>query len=202
MGARGSDWDRLAAGYGRQEPLERAAVAAALRLAAARRDDVLLDVATGTGLVLRMLAELPGRPGRATGVDPSAGMRTRVGPLPGGWTLVEGDAAALPATDASVDVVTCGYLLHLLDASMRETALAEIRRVLRPGGRAVLVTPWSPRAPVRAVLDALAAVAPERLDGLRTLDPRPELAAAGLAARRAVVSRRGYPSLVVLAERG
>ncbi len=195
-------WDANASRYGRQEALEQAVVATVLRLGAPGHDDRLLDVATGTGIVLRTLASRPGsdRPAVAVGVDASARMLGEVGPLPDRWELHQADARALPVEDASVDVVTCSYLLHLLDSADRAAAVRELARVVKPDGRVVVATPWSPRGVVRALLRATAAIAPARLGGLAPLDPVPDLRAAGLVPRtRVVLPHGGYPSVVVLA---
>lgn len=196
-------WDANAATYARQEHLEARAVDALLRLAAPTAGDRLLDVGTGTGLVLRTLAAGGGpAPRSVLGIDRSPGMLARVGPLPHGWELRPGDATDLPVGDGSVDLVTCSYLLHLLSARHLDAALLEIRRVLAPGGRTVVVVPWSPRPTVRAILDGVATAFPARLGGLRCLDPEPALRAAGLPpVRRVALPRGGYPSLVVLAHR-
>ena len=192
-------WDRAAQVYGRQEHLELQAVRHALDLLAPAPGDELLDVATGTGLVLRELAERPDAPRRAVGVDGSPGMLARVGALPAGYATQRGDATALSHRDGAFDVAVAAYLLQVLLPAQRAAALRELRRVVRPGGRVALVTPWSPRAPARAALDVLARAAPDTLRGLATNDPRAELAAAGWRLERAAFLRQGYPSLVVLA---
>lgn len=94
----------------------------------------VLDVATGTGLVLRAL-RARGVGGRLIGVDLAPRMvevaRTH---LPDG-EFFTADAASLPVSDASVDLVTCVTGLQLFpDAA---AAIAEFRRVLRPDGRVV-----------------------------------------------------------------
>lgn len=194
-------WDRAARTYAKQEHLERQAIARALDLAAIEHGDRLLDVATGTGLVLRTLAERPGRPAHAEGVDASAGMLACVGRLPAGWTTRQADARHLPHPDRGLDVVIAAYLLQVLDAADRRAVLAEVRRVLRPGGRFVAVTTWSAQRPATAVLATLAAVAPESLVGLTPHDPREELHPAGLVLERAVALHHGYPSLILRARR-
>lgn len=195
-------WDANAAVYARQEHLEARAVAALLRLAAPADHDRLLDVATGTGLVLRTLAAGGARPATVLGVDRSSGMLERVGPLPAGWTLRAGEATALPVPDDAADLVTCSYLLHLQSPADLAATLREIHRVLAPEGRVVLATPWSARVTVRAASRLVAGIARARLGGLRPLDPTTALVAAGLTPeRRVVLPRGGYPSLVVLARR-
>lgn len=200
-------WDALAARYVLQERLERRAIAAALRLADPGPPDRLVDLATGTGVLLRALATRDRRPAVALGVDRSAGMLSRVGRLPEGWHVIQGDARAVPLPDGHADVVTCTYLLHLLDAEDRARVLREARRLLRaaPGSRLLIVTAWAdPGTPGGRVLSALlrraAQARPTALGGLMPLDPAPELAAAGLAAtHRIALSRGGYSSLVLRA---
>ncbi len=198
-----ADWDVQAGVYDRQLFLERRAVEAALDLAQAGPDDVLLDAGTGTGAVLRALAARPLRPRTAIGVDASARMVDRVPPLPAGWLVQRADARDLPAEDRSVDVAIASYLLHVLEPGARRAALAELRRVLRPGARVVTVTVYVPERrrlrPLGAALETLARLAPERLGSLQPLDPRPDLIDAGFSLERARFTALGYPSLCVAA---
>ncbi|MFL6074731.1 MAG: class I SAM-dependent methyltransferase [Mycobacteriales bacterium] len=102
--------------------------------------EVVLDVGCGTGW---LAAGLRGAAPWATviGVDLSAGMVGRARAA-GAWPLLRGDAQRLPVATASVDVVTCrGVLHHLPDVP---AALAEWRRVLRPGGAVVLCSEPTP----------------------------------------------------------
>lgn len=97
----------------------------------------VLDVATGTGLVVRAIrAQKPQL--RLTGVDISPAMiavaRTAL-PI-AEW--IEADVAALPLADASVDLITCVTALHVLPHV--DEAVAEWRRLLRPNGRVVTAT--------------------------------------------------------------
>lgn len=91
--------------YDWQLPLERTSLAAAIKLADPRPDDVLLDAGTGTGGLLRELARGPRQPRRAFGVDASAAMLDRVGGLPLGWSLETGDARRLHFPDGMFSVV-------------------------------------------------------------------------------------------------
>ena len=198
-------WDRHAARYGRQIRYELRAVWAAAALADAGPGDRVLDVATGTGLMLDVLRVGPAPPRRVLAIDRSPGMLARMSSPPEGWTARVADATVLPLGAGSVDVATVSYLLQLLAPEDRAAVLAELHRVLAPGGRVVTVTPHVARRGIgrlgAGVLDAVAAVAPARLGGLRTHDPRAELAAAGFTVERGVHLRHGYPSLVVLARR-
>ena len=98
---------------------------------AAGPGDHVLDVATGTGSVALELVRRKGC--RVTGLDQSAGMlevaRERLAP---DVDLVEGDADDLPFDAASFDGLTFTYLLRYVDDPA--ATLAELARVVRPGG--------------------------------------------------------------------
>lgn len=100
-------------------------------------DGRVVDVATGTGLVLRAIAARhPGA--RLVGVDLSPGMLAVARAVLPQAHLVQADASALPVAEESVDLVTCVTALHLL--AEPELAFDEWARVLRPGGRLVTAT--------------------------------------------------------------
>lgn len=200
-------WGEHATRYAGQERFEARAIAAALRLADPGPEDRVVDIATGTGLLLRALAARDPRPATATGVDRSAGMLAQVGRLPDDWRVIRGDARCVPLPDGAADVVTCCYLLHVLGMEDRGRVLREARRLLctAPGSRLVIVTVWANPDTIggrmlNRQLHRLAAVGPRRWGGLMPLDPMAELGPAGLVAtHRVVLPRGGYPSLVVRA---
>jgi len=104
---------------------------------------VVLDAGCSTGHLLRDLdADLPAA--ELIGVDlVASGLRKAHEAVPRA-RLMRADVCALPLDDASVDVVVSANLLeHVPDD---RGALREINRVLRPGGRAVLVVPAGPRS--------------------------------------------------------
>lgn len=131
-----SAFDRRATGY------DKSAMHVALAEAVARFATIdgvghVLDVATGTGLVLRSFHARASHL-QLTGVDISPGMLGVARRMLPSADWIEADAAALPVPDASVDLVTCVTALHIIPDI--GGAVAEWRRVLRPGGRLVTAT--------------------------------------------------------------
>jgi ubiquinone/menaquinone biosynthesis C-methylase UbiE len=95
----------------------------------------VLDVGCGTGLLADALAQ---RGARVWGVDASPEMLARARARAGKRVGVKlGRAEALPFKDAWFERAVLRLVVHLVD---RPPALAELARVLRPGGRAVIAT--------------------------------------------------------------
>ena len=125
----------------------RTAVRDALALAPGER---VLDLAAGTATSSAALAATGAR---VVGCDFSLGM-LRVGRRAGyaGVDLVAGDALRLPFADASYDAVTISFGLR--NTADTDAALAELRRVTRPGGRLVVCEFSHPTwGPFRSVYD-------------------------------------------------
>ena len=98
----------------------------------------VVDVGCGGGMDLLLAALHVGPTGRAIGVDMTAEMREQAQAGAGalGLTHVEvrdGDATQLPLDDGSVDAVISNGVLNLVP--LKDRAIAEIARVLKPGGR-------------------------------------------------------------------
>ncbi|HSK33882.1 MAG TPA: methyltransferase domain-containing protein [Propionicimonas sp.] len=111
-------------------------------------DETLLDVGTGAGAVA---AAVHRRGCAVIAVDPEADMLELAGVAAPGAALVRAALPFLPLPDASVDVVVANFVLnHVPDAG---AAMAELRRVLRPGGR-LGASAWPVAAtPLRALWD-------------------------------------------------
>jgi ubiquinone/menaquinone biosynthesis C-methylase UbiE len=109
-----------------------------------------VDVAAGTGKLTRLLAASGAR---VIAVEPLAEMREVLERTAPSAEVLDGTAESLPLEDASADAVTVAQAFHWFDA---EAALAEIARVVRPGGAAALV--WNVRDlgdPIQARFHAL-----------------------------------------------
>lgn len=122
----------------------------ALRRAGVGTGAAVLDTGAGTGAVTLPLQELTGPDGFVVALDPSAGMLAE-GRLRGVTQQVRGVGENLPFPDDTFDFVTMGYALrHVGDLA---TAFAEYRRVLKPGGKVVLLEITRPQNPIgRAIL--------------------------------------------------
>lgn len=114
-----------------------------MRTANLQPGERVLDVACGTGLITRLAAERVGPTGSVTGIDIAPDMIAvaKTVPVPTApvidWRIA--DATALDVPDDSYDVVTCQMGLMFIED--RPRAIAEMRRVLVPGGRLVVNTP-------------------------------------------------------------
>ena len=97
-----------------------------------REGQHILDVACGTGILARFIAERVGADGSVSGVDVNPGMLAVANRIAPGIDWRDGDAEALPYEDDSFDAVLCQFGLMLF--SVPESALQEMKRVLRPGG--------------------------------------------------------------------
>jgi SAM-dependent methyltransferase len=104
-----------------------------------RGDETVLDIGTGTGQYLAPLRERVSH-GRIIAGDLAPGMLRDLAAhgVPGSTQLLSADAEALPLAEASCDAIIASYVLPLVLDLPR--ALAEMSRVLRPGGALLAVT--------------------------------------------------------------
>lgn len=140
-GARHYHWINLVMSFGsgvwyRRDALKRAEVAAGM---------TVLDVCVGTGQVARAALGLVGPTGHVFALDASLGMLVEAGrhvPIP----RIQGRVEELPIRDELADVLTMGYALrHVADLV---ATFREYRRVLRPGGKVVIIEFAKPRSRV------------------------------------------------------
>ncbi len=106
----------------------------------------MLDVACGTGMVTGPASQIVGPGGRVLGLDPSPGMLSEAVRRGRVTWAVQGVAETLPFADDSFDFLSMGFALrHVSDLLV---AFAEYKRVLKPGGRVLIleITPPSSRA--------------------------------------------------------
>ncbi|UFW62773.1 metalloregulator ArsR/SmtB family transcription factor [Rhizobium laguerreae] len=130
-----AEWDELRRLHAADEEVD----AAVIRLLGSQPIDSLLDLGTGTGRILELLSGLYRR---ATGVDASRDMlsvaranldKSRITKA----TVRHADILNLPFEGQNFDLVTIHQVLHFFDQP--EIAIAEAARMLRPGGRLVVI---------------------------------------------------------------
>ncbi|MBY3197962.1 ArsR/SmtB family transcription factor [Rhizobium laguerreae] len=130
-----AEWDELRRLHAADEEVD----AAVIRLLGSQPIDSLLDLGTGTGRILELLSGLYRR---ATGVDASRDMlsvaranldKSRITKA----TVRHADILNLPFEGQDFDLVTIHQVLHFFDQP--DIAIAEAARMLRPGGRLVVI---------------------------------------------------------------
>lgn len=176
-----------------------------LELARVRDGEAVLEVAVGTGLTFEAL--LRANPhGRTAGVDLTPAMlaraerRARRTGLR--FELTPGDAHRLAFPDRSFDLVVNNYMFDLLPEADFAAVLGEMRRVLRPGGRLVLVNMAQGELRRHRFYEWVYRRSPALMGGCRGVSLLPHVSAAGfVAARRERVQQAGFPSELIYAER-
>ena len=108
----------------------------------------VLDLGCGTGAVARLIAARLGPNGTVIGVDGSPAMLKVAGRRCSDPRIHfrHANARELPLEDQSVDCAVATLVLHELDDDTRPVAVAEVYRVLRPGGRFLVVDFASPES--------------------------------------------------------
>lgn len=166
-------WDRIRSMHAPEAEVE----AKIRELLGTRRIGSLLDVGTGTGRMLELMAD---RADRLLGIDASAAMLgvARANLAKAGIRnarVAQDDVYALSLDPDSFDVVIIHQVLHYLDDPAR--AVVEAARTLRPGGR-LLVVDFAPHA-----LEQLRTEAQHRRLGIGRVEMADWLRAAGLETR-------------------
>ena len=188
-------WEKIA---------ERQPTELALELASVQSGENVLEVAVGPGNALERLARTH-RGGKMIGVDLTPSLLRRTArrfrqEAPHALLLCQCDACLLPFTDRSFDLVFCAYLVDLLSLENIEKALCEMRRVLRPGGRLVLVHLGMGHAWFNRVWGFFSWLVPTMLGGCRPIRIAAHLPTLGLEVLETrEVLRWGIPSDVILA---
>src|SRR4051794_16495074 len=127
--SRARSFDSLAEAYERARPgWPAAAIDALVDRLGLGAGSAVLDLAAGTGKLTRLLVP---RFATVIAVEPLDGMRAVLERVVPGARALAGTAEAIPLGDASVDAVVASEAFHWFDP---EPAVAEMARVLRPGG--------------------------------------------------------------------
>ncbi len=148
-------------------PLERKPRLRGLDLAAVKPREKILEVAVGPGATFVEILKRMDRSTVVTGVDLSPRMleTTRRASTGAGFDnidLRQADARRLPFADGTFDVLYNSYMLDLIPLDELGVILAEFKRVLRPGGRMVLVNMSKASEKDRTLWEILYLAAPRR----------------------------------------
>ncbi|PCI23973.1 MAG: bifunctional demethylmenaquinone methyltransferase/2-methoxy-6-polyprenyl-1,4-benzoquinol methylase UbiE [SAR324 cluster bacterium] len=111
--------------------------------------DKVLDLCCGTGDITERLEQAVGPKGTTLGLDFSAGMLQVAGARNQGQakrSFLQGDAMVLPIRSSSMDVITVGYGLRNLRHI--QPCLDEVMRVLKPGGRFLILDMGKVKLPI------------------------------------------------------
>src|SRR5204863_6325372 len=143
---------------------------AAVHLSGAAPGQRVLDCATGTGDLAREFKRAGGAGGEVIGTDFCAEMLESA-PAKAARLGLEvkfevADALALPYRDASFDVVSIAFGIRNVDDPLR--CLREMARVVRPGGRVVVLEFGQPRGPFGALFRAYSRTVMPAIGGLLT----------------------------------
>ena len=113
-----------------------------INLARIQPGEQVLDVGCGTGTLTMEVARCVGRAGRVAGIDPGpqqiARARAKAARSNVPIEFLVGVIEQLPFPDQTFDVVLSTLMMHHLPAPLKRQGLAEIARVLKPGGRLVI----------------------------------------------------------------
>jgi ubiquinone/menaquinone biosynthesis C-methylase UbiE len=174
----------------------------ALEIAAIQNGEKVLEVALGTGLnFVEILKRNPN--GWVDGIDVSMKMvakaKKRISKTgQNNYTIHLCDCRHLPFEDETFDVLMNQYLLDILPVDDFIPILSEFKRVLKDGGRMVLVNMTKGERWVNQIYEGIYKLKPPLLAGCRGVMAKPFLEKIGFKEfRREFVSQLGFPSEVV-----
>jgi len=200
-------YDRIAGVYDIWGRLtESRAMARALELAAIEDGQSILEVAVGTGVAFREILKRNPH-GQNHGIDLSPGMlaraKSRMRDLPGvNYRLEIGTAFDLQVPPDSVDILFNSYMFDLIPRAEMDRVLDEFRRVLRPGGRLVLVNMARGMSRASRVYESIYRISPRALGGCRGVQMADRLQEHGFSVEaREYHQQMLFPSEVVVARK-
>jgi ubiquinone/menaquinone biosynthesis C-methylase UbiE len=173
----------------------------ALELANIQNGESVLEVAVGTGLAFREIVKLNPK-GRNFGIDLTEAMlakaRQNIGQTGANYQLSVGDAYDLRFEDTQFDVLINNYMFDLLPEADFAKVLNQFKRVLKPGGRLILVNMTRGEHFYQHLYETLYQINPSWMGGCRGVLLTDELQKAGFRnISREMFSQLGFPSEVL-----
>ncbi len=178
----------------------------ALELAEIKNGLDILEVAVGTGLAFYEIVKR-NPDGTNIGIDISAGMlkkaRKRLGQLSGAnYELKKASAFHLQGEDEQFDVLINNYMFDLIPFDQMDAVLAEFKRVLKKGGKLVLVNMTVGEKFGSGIYDFMYRISPRLMGGCRGIRLSEKLEAHGLHVKlREYHQQCLFPSEVILAQK-
>jgi ubiquinone/menaquinone biosynthesis C-methylase UbiE len=176
----------------------------AIELADIRDGQTILEVAVGTGLAFHELVRRNPN-GESIGIDLSPGMlekaRKRLRAIPDStYSLAPGTAFRLELEANAVDLVMNNYMFDLIPFKDMDRILKEFRRVLKPGGKLVLVNMTRGETFGSRIYDRVYRLSPGTMGGCRGVKLSERIARNGFTVgRREYFQQMLFPSEVILA---
>jgi len=178
----------------------------AIELAGIRDGRNILEVAVGTGLAFFEIVKRNPR-GQNTGIDLSDGMlkkaKKRLSKLSGAqYTLSQGTAFDLAAESGSMDLLVNNYMFDLIAYEDMDRVLDEFKRVLKKGGKLVLVNMTAGEIWWAKVYDLIYRISPRTIGGCRGVRLTEKLKEHGFTVlTREYYQQMLFPSEVILARK-
>lgn len=176
----------------------------AIELAAIEDGQHILEVAVGTGLAFYEIVKRNSQ-GLNVGIDLSQGMleraKKRLSKLPGAhYSLRTGTAFGLQTETGSIDLLVNNYLFDLISFEDMDRVLTEFKRVLKKGGKLVLVNMTEGETLGSKVYDLIYRLAPKAMGGCRGVRLTDKLIQHGFTVEsREYFQQMFFPSEVIIA---
>ena len=188
--------------------VERTARLRAFQLARLENGQDVLEVGVGTGLNMSFVLDR-NPDGTYVGIDVAPGMLERarrrldrLGTAGLNYRLLPGDAYGLEFADSTFDLIVSTYMFDLLPADDFVTVITEFRRVLRPGGQALIINMAPDSRFLYRMWEVAYAAFPSLLGGCRGVRLEPFVAESGLEMiERSFVSQWTFQSEILLCKK-
>lgn len=183
---------------------ERRARQRALELSGIENRMRVLEVAVGTGIAFKEIVER-NTAGYNAAIDLSEGMLNKAKKKLSrtdarNFEMNIGDAAVLSYPAESFDILFNNYMFDLFPFEKMDVVINEFRRVLKPGGRLVLVNMTVGRSAGSKIYDAVYRLSPKLLGGCRGVEMTDKLERNGFhVERREYIEQMFFPSEIVIA---
>ena len=129
-------------------------------LAGVKPGDAVLEVGCGTGTLTLAAKQAAGPSGEVVGIDIIPGMieasRRKAAQANEAITFQPGSIDGIPFPDSHFDVVLCSFMIFHMSEETRRKGIAEIQRVLKPGGRMMILDLALPSRPLPRAIARMA----------------------------------------------